>query len=184
MVSIREEYSKLCEWYVINHFIRPTSYAIENGQIGTATNDCWLIQRLIKILIKSESSQHGVDISSCNIEKYIKKYGCEQFVNSFNTKLAEWFQSEQNVANCEWDIINYFIRPKSFTIDKGQIATVTHDDWLIKKLIKSLMKSESSKHRVGISAGTIERYIKSMDVNSLSTVLMKNLQNGFNWRRV
>ncbi|CAG2238496.1 unnamed protein product [Mytilus edulis] len=149
-----------CELYVIDYFIRPSSFTIENGHIGTAANDCWLIQRLINILMKSESSQHGVDIPARTIERYIKEYGCEQFVNSFNGKLAECFQSEKNLANCKLSVIDYFIRPTSFTMENGQIGTATNDDWLIQRLINILVKSKSPKHRIDISTWTIEGYIK------------------------
>ncbi|CAG2238493.1 RFC3_5 [Mytilus edulis] len=148
-----------CEWYVINYFIRPKSFTIENGQIGIVTDDYWIKQRLINILMKFDSSAYAVD--SLAVKRYIKKYGREQFVNSFNEKLAELFQSKENVMNCDWYVIDYFIRPKCFTIrNNGKIGTVTNDDWLIQRIIYTLVKSESSKHRVDISMETIERYIK------------------------
>ncbi|CAG2238497.1 unnamed protein product [Mytilus edulis] len=169
-----------CELYVIDYFIRPSSFTIENGQIGTAANDCWLIQRLINILMKSESSQHGVDIPARTIERYIKEYGCEQFVNSFNGKLAECFQSEKNLANCKLSVIDYFIRPTSFTIEIGQIGTFTNDRWLIQRFINILMKQKSSKHPVDISAWNIERYIKDYGCEQFVNRFNENLQNGFN----
>ncbi|CAG2244836.1 unnamed protein product [Mytilus edulis] len=113
-----------CELPMIHYFIRPKSFTIKNGQIGSAVNDDWLIQRLIDILMKSESSKNRFDDSTKIIERYIRKYGCEQFINSFNEKLAERFQSEKSVANCNWSLIHYFIRPKSFTIKNEQPTNV------------------------------------------------------------
>ncbi|CAG2238498.1 unnamed protein product [Mytilus edulis] len=110
--------------------------------------------------MKSESSKRRVYISAGTIERYIKKYGCEQFVNSFNEQLAKLFQSEKNVANCKWPVIDIFVRPTSYIIENGQIGTATNDCWLIQRLINILMRQESSKHRVDISTWNIERYIQ------------------------
>ncbi|CAG2238494.1 unnamed protein product [Mytilus edulis] len=153
---------------------------MENGQIGTATNDEWLIQRLIIILMKSELSQHRVYVSADTVDRYIKNYGSEQFINSFNEKLAEWFQSEDNVMNCEWNVIHYFIRPISFTIVNGQIGTVTNDGWLIQRFINNLTEQESFEHGVDISAGSIERYIKKYECAEFVNSFNENLQNSFN----
>ncbi|XP_071126570.1 uncharacterized protein [Mytilus edulis] len=168
-----------CDWYVLDYFIRPTSFTIENGQIGTVTNDGWLIQRLIHILMKPESSKDPVDVRARNIESYIKRYGCQKFVNSFKKNLAEWFQSEENVANCEWDVIDDFIRPTSFTIENGQIGTVTNDGWLIQRLIHILMKPESSKDPVDVRARNIESYIKRYGCQKFVNSFKKNLAEWF-----
>ncbi|CAG2248472.1 unnamed protein product [Mytilus edulis] len=179
-----EESVANCEWPVINYFIRPTSFTIKNGQIGTVTNDGWLIKNLIDLLTKPESFKYSVDRIEQIIKEYIKEYGCQEFINSFNEKHAEWFQSEENVAKCKWPVIDYFLRPKSFTIKNGKIGTVINDDWLIQRLIHILMKLESYTHS-DISYNTctsvmdIYRYLKMYGCEEFFNNFNKKLAEWF-----
>ncbi|XP_052076432.1 uncharacterized protein LOC127714418 isoform X2 [Mytilus californianus] len=141
-----EENVNKCTWELIQHFIRPTSFQIENGQQGTVIKDVWLIQRLIDIILVNMIFQQR-DYRTCMLKNYIEKYGCEQFVQDFNAKLTEWFQSKRNVLNCEWEVVNNFIRPTTFNLEIGQVGAVTKDDWLIYRLVNALVKDELYKDR-------------------------------------
>ncbi|VDI29793.1 Hypothetical predicted protein [Mytilus galloprovincialis] len=132
-----------CAWKLIYHFIRPTSFKIEiirpslfntgKGQIGSHTNDSWLIDKLISTLIKYQAPQVW------EIQFYIQNYGCEHFVKDFNEKLMVAFQSETNVLNCIWKVIDCFVRPVSFQIKKGELGTFTDDKLLTERLINELV---------------------------------------------
>ncbi|CAC5414200.1 unnamed protein product [Mytilus coruscus] len=155
-----EEIVKNCEWEVIHQFIRPSTFKIEIGQIGTVVEDDWLIQRLIKRLAEHGSFRLRID-STCGVKGYIEKYGCEQFILYFNEQLRECFQYEDNVINCEWEVIHKFIRPATFNIEIGQIGTVINDGWLIQRLIQRLSEFGSFKPRVNSTwrvKGYIEKY--------------------------
>ncbi|CAG2244886.1 DDX58 [Mytilus edulis] len=131
-----------CKLKVIHHFIRPTTFKVENGQIGTFTKDEWLIQRLINILVKKNTwrPRHARDDRSLKVSDYIEKYGCEMFVKNFNEKLTIRLHSEKVLYNCDWKAVCYFVRPTTFKMEIGKKGIVTNDNWLIQKLIDSLKK--------------------------------------------
>lgn len=120
-------------WKLIYYFIRPNSFKIEYGQVGSYTNDSSIIHKLTNKLLKCPARQVW------EINNYIGKYGCEHFVKDFNKKLMGLFQSETNVLNCMWKVIDCFVRPVSFKIEQGQVGTFTNDKFLIETLINDLV---------------------------------------------
>ncbi|XP_052076790.1 uncharacterized protein LOC127714795 [Mytilus californianus] len=135
-----------CKWIVIIEMVRPSSFRIENGEIGATTNDNWLIERLLNVLVTSEVCK----ISDVRI--YIKKFGNDDFIRDFNKDLTEWLQSQENVINCSWKVLCDLCRPTAFRITCGQIIALVNDSWLIQRLIKDL---ES------VSLMNVKHYIKN-----------------------
>ncbi|CAG2193468.1 unnamed protein product [Mytilus edulis] len=103
-----------CEWDVICQFIRPKRFNIEIGTIEISIEDSWLIQRLIKELTKYTEFESGADRTR-NVNGYIKKYGCEQFVKHFNERLKEWIL--KNMESFDWSLFTTFVRPQSWSYD-------------------------------------------------------------------
>ncbi|CAC5414201.1 unnamed protein product [Mytilus coruscus] len=163
-------------------FYRPATFKIQIGQIGSVIEDDWLIQRLIKRLTGHESFRHGrLGIESTSgVKEYTEKYGCEQFVKKFNSKLKELFQYEEHVVYCECKVIHHFIRPATFEIKSGQIGTVINDGWLIRRLIKRLAEPGSFEPRVDSTWGVkgyIETYGCKQFDNKFNIQLMKWFQS-------
>ncbi|CAC5359847.1 unnamed protein product [Mytilus coruscus] len=112
--------------------VRPSSFGIENGEIGATTNDNWLTERLLNVLVTSE----GFEISDVQI--YIQKFGNDDFKRDFNKNLTEWLQSQENVINCSWKVLYFLCRPTAFRITCWEIIALVNDSWLIQRLINDL----------------------------------------------
>lgn len=118
---------------VLYKFVRPKSFKIGSDEIRGHTNDNWLSQRLIKEFLKTGGGR------ITDVKNYIKKYGSNTFVTTFTENLAEWLQTEENVVNCELNVLYEFVRPSSFRIESGEIGATTDDNWLIQRLISELV---------------------------------------------
>lgn len=128
-----------CSWKVLNEFVRPTEFKIENGHIGASAKDTWIIQRVINELIKDT---HG---RTLRVRWYIKKYACEQFIKSFNDTFSQWLKLEENFKKCSLKILFELVRPTSFTIESGKLGAYTNDDFLAQRLICELVRTRSDK---------------------------------------
>lgn len=136
-----KEYAVDCSWTLIISFVRPKTYKIANSEIGTCLPDSWLIERVINELL---DTSYLIDTSKQNnFMSYIKKYGSVEFVEEFNKKYAEFFQTEENIIECNWTLINYFFRPTIFKVETGKVgANVSNNKWLIKRIVNELMRPD------------------------------------------
>ncbi|XP_063416231.1 uncharacterized protein LOC134697874 [Mytilus trossulus] len=136
-----------CDWSIINTFIRPSQFKRQKDQIGTHTNDIWLIQRLINEILKPKADNLWA------IYRYIEDYGCDEFVKNFNEKLSETFQSEEVVVSCSWHLINLFIYPSRFKMKNAVIGTPMNDKSLIERLINEIVKPKAD------NLWAVQRYV-------------------------
>ncbi|XP_071124013.1 uncharacterized protein [Mytilus edulis] len=137
---------KNCNWVVIYELVRPSSFIIETGDVGATTNDNWLTERLSNQL--TQSSLYISD-SKCNdviadIKCYMERFGKYDFIKGFNKDLTEWLESQENVINCRWNVIEEFVRPTSFGIGNGVIGAFTNDNWLTKRLVNELVSPDAN----------------------------------------
>ncbi|CAG2244832.1 unnamed protein product [Mytilus edulis] len=134
-----------CKWIVISEIVRPLSFKIESETYKRIFED------------------RGGRIT--DVKSYIKKYGSNTFVTTFTENLAEWLQTEENVVNCELNVLYEFVRPSSFRIESGEIGATTDDNWLIQRLISELVSPGATLVLFVID------YIKNLEVNNSSMIL-------------
>ncbi|CAG2244834.1 unnamed protein product [Mytilus edulis] len=147
-----------CDWSIINTFIRPSQFKRQKDQIGTHTNDIWLIQRLINEILKPKADNLWA------IYRYIEDYGCDEFVKNFNEKLSEIFQSEEVVVSCSWHLINLFIYPTRFKMKNAVIGTPMNDKSLIERLINEIVKPKAD------NLWAVQRYVVNYGWDNLLSV--------------
>lgn len=149
-----------CTWKLINYFIRPTSFKIEYVQVVSLKNDSWIIHKFTTKLVKCPANEVW------KIRCYIGKYGCENFKKDFNEKLMFFFQSKTNVLTCIWKVIDHFIRPVSFKIEKCQVGTFTNDKLLIERLINELVTA--------LRVWEVKQYIEKYGCEEFNDSFTKN----------
>lgn len=151
------------ELNVLYKLVRPKSFKIASGEIRGYTNDNWLSQRLIKEFLKTGGDR------ITDVQTYIKKYGSNTFVTIFTENLAEWLQTEENVVNCELNVLYEFVCPTSFKIGSGEIRAHSNDNWLAQRLLDQLLVEVSES-----KLSDVHRYIKKYGSDKFVKILNKN----------
>ncbi|CAC5414202.1 unnamed protein product [Mytilus coruscus] len=161
-----------CSWHLINLFIYPVAFKIRHDAIGIHINDNWLIQRFINEIVKPKADKLWA------VRNYIAKNDCEEFVNDFNDKLSESFQSEGTVVYCSWYLINLFIYPSAFKIKNAVIGIHTNDSWLIQRLINEIVKPKAD------NLLSVQRYIEDYGCEEFVKGFHEKKPNGFRQRQI
>lgn len=157
-INLTEEYIVKCSWVFMKHFVRPKTFKMKIGKIGTLTNNSWVMRRLINELVKPKADK------TLEVYEYITNFGCKGFITDFNIKLTEWLLSEVNAANVTFDLIYYFVRPSTFKIESGELGSVTNDSWLIQRLKNELMDAKADR------AWEVNQYITKFGIRNLSAI--------------
>ncbi|CAG2231508.1 unnamed protein product [Mytilus edulis] len=143
-----------CGLSKLKKFIRPVRYKNENNRPCAHADENWVIARLINELKK-------LDCQVKFVRFYIQYYGCNEFVENFNTKLTLWLKSDTNEEN--------FCSSTSFKIGSVKIRAHTNDNWLATRLLDQLLKVSESR----LSA--VHRYIKKYGSDKFVKILNRKL---------
>lgn len=116
-------------------FLRPASFFVEKGLIGSNTNDVWISQRLVTELLTSED----IDL----VKAYISKYGDENFVKTFNLELQLKLEEHASTCTCSWKFFETFVRPAIFQIPSGELGALVDDKNVIERLSTEMLEIQN-----------------------------------------